>query len=75
MQDVIALMRDRHISVLFASNYYDHNEIEEVAQRTGATAVIVPENTHGAPGVDTYFDLMNAWVNGLADASAATGTR
>jgi hypothetical protein len=28
--------------------------------------VIVPENTHGAPGIETYFDLMNAWVNDLA---------
>jgi hypothetical protein len=28
--------------------------------------VVVPENTHGAPGVETYFDLMNSWINGLA---------
>ena len=26
----------------------------------------MPENTNGAPGVNTYFDLMNTWVNGLA---------
>ena len=35
-------------------------------ERTGAQAVIVPENTDGAPGVNTYFDLMNTWVSGLA---------
>ena len=29
----------------------------------------MPENTDGAPGVNTYFDLMNTWVNGLAAAS------
>lgn len=73
VQEVIALMRDRHIPVLFASNYFDHNQIREVAQRTNATAVIVPENTHGAPGVETYFDLMNTWVSGLATAFPATG--
>ena len=28
----------------------------------------MPENTNGAPGVNTYFDLMNTWVNGLAAA-------
>ncbi|HEX7918093.1 MAG TPA: metal ABC transporter substrate-binding protein [Gemmatimonadales bacterium] len=66
VQDVIALMRDRHIPVLFASNYFDHNQINDVAERTGAKAVIVPENTNGAPGVVTYFDLMNNWVSGLA---------
>ncbi len=66
VQEVIALMKERKIPVLFASNYFDHNQIEQVAEKTGAKAVIVPENTHGAPGVETYFDLMNAWVGGLA---------
>ena len=66
VQEVIALMKDKKIPVLFASNYFDHNQIEQVAPRTGATAVIVPENTQGAPGVDTYIQLVDAWVNGLS---------
>jgi ABC-type Zn uptake system ZnuABC Zn-binding protein ZnuA len=68
VQEVIAEMKQRKILVLFASNYFDRNQIRQVAQRTGAQPVIVPENTNGAPGVNTYFDLMNAWVNGLAAA-------
>jgi zinc/manganese transport system substrate-binding protein len=68
VQEVIALMKERKIPVLFASNYFNRNQIAEVAERTGAKAVVVPENTNGAPGVDTYFDLMNSWVNGLASA-------
>jgi ABC-type Zn uptake system ZnuABC Zn-binding protein ZnuA len=71
--EVIALMRDRHIPVLFASNYFDHDQIREVAERTGAVAVIVPENTHGAPGIETYFDLMNTWVGQLAHGFAGSG--
>ncbi len=66
VEDIIALMKQRKIPVLFASNYFDHSQIQQVAEKTGAKAVVVPENTHGAPGVETYFDLMNAWVNGLA---------
>ena len=66
VQEVIALMRQRKIPVLFASNYFDRNQIQTVAERTGARAVIVPENTGGAPGVNTYFDLLNTWVSGLA---------
>jgi ABC-type Zn uptake system ZnuABC Zn-binding protein ZnuA len=66
VEDVIALMKDRKIPVLFASNYFDRNQIQQVAAKTGATAVVVPENTGGAPGIDTYFDLMSAWVNELA---------
>ena len=70
------MMRDQHIAVIMAANFYDHTEVNEVAQRTGATAVIVPQNTDGAPGVRTYFDLMNRWVSSLARAFAAsTGTR
>jgi ABC-type Zn uptake system ZnuABC Zn-binding protein ZnuA len=65
VEEVIALMKERHIPVLFASNYFNRNQIQQVAEKTGATAVVVPENTGGAPGVDTYFDLMNTWVNGL----------
>lgn len=65
VQEVIALMRERGIRVLFSANYYDVNQIREIAQRTGATAVTVPENAAGAPGVDTYFDLVNTWITSL----------
>jgi len=74
VQEVIALMRERHIQVLFSANYYDRNQIREIAQRTGATAVIVPENTRGMPGVETYFDLVNTWVTQLVQGFAATAT-
>lgn len=71
VQDVIALMRDKKIPVLFASNYFDHNQIKDVAARTNAVAVIVPENSHGAPGIESYFDLMNFWVSELAKGFAS----
>ena len=68
VQEVIALMRQRKVPALFASNYFDRKQIQQVAARTGARAVIVPENTAGAPGVNTYFDLVNTWVSSLATA-------
>ncbi|HXG45543.1 MAG TPA: metal ABC transporter substrate-binding protein [Gemmatimonadales bacterium] len=68
VEEVIRLMKERGIKVLFASNYFDRNQIQQVAAKTGARPVVVPENTGGAPGVDTYFDLVDAWVNGLARA-------
>ncbi len=76
VQDVIALMRDQHIPVLLAANFYSHDQIREVAERTGAAAVVVPENTSGAPGVTTYFDLMNHWIGELVRGFAGgTATR
>ena len=65
VQEVIALMRARKIPVLFASNYFDRKQIEQVAERTGAKAVVVSENAGGVPGVNTYFDLVNSWIDGL----------
>ena len=65
VQDVIILMRAQHIPVLMAANFYSHDQIREVAERTGATAVVVSENTGGAPGIDTYFDMMNDWISQL----------
>ncbi len=66
--EVINEMREQHIQVLLSTNYYDRNQVLEVAQKTGAKGVIVPSNTGGAPGVNTYFDLMNLWISELLRA-------
>ncbi len=72
--EVMNTMREKHIQVLFSTNYYDRNQVLEVAQRTGAKAVIVPSNAGGAAGVNTYFDLMNLWITELARAFGAGST-
>jgi zinc/manganese transport system substrate-binding protein len=66
VQEIITAMRDRHIQVLLSTNYYDRNQVLEVAQRTGAKAVIVPSNAGGQAGVETYVDLVNLWMAELA---------
>ncbi len=66
--EVINAMREQHIRVLLSTNYYDRNQVREVAEKTGAQAVIVPSNTNGSPGVNTYFDLMNLWISELVRA-------
>jgi ABC-type Zn uptake system ZnuABC Zn-binding protein ZnuA len=68
VSDVITLMRDRDIRVLFSTNYYDANQVRSVAQRTGAVAVMVPSNTEGAANADTYVDLVSLWVRHLRAA-------
>ena len=66
--EVIDLMKRDNIKVLFSTNYYDRGQVESVATRTNATAVIVPSNVGGAPGTDSYIDLVNTWVKELATA-------
>jgi len=74
VRELIDLMRQRHVRVLLSPGYFDHNQIRQVAERTGAKAVIVPSHVGGAPGVNTYFDLINTLVTSLAQAYTATGS-
>ena len=71
---VIALMRERQLHVLFSTNYFDRNQVQSVAQRTDATAVIVPSNTYGVPGIESYQDLVDLWIGELSTAFAQTGS-
>jgi ABC-type Zn uptake system ZnuABC Zn-binding protein ZnuA len=70
VQRVIELMRDRRIPVVFSPNYYDRRQVRQIAERTGAQAVIVPAQTEGAPDVTTYSDLGGAWIRDLTAAFA-----
>ncbi len=65
---LIRLMRDQGIDVLLAANYFDGSKVRAVARRAGATAVMVPLQPGGARGVNSYFDIVSAWVDGLASA-------
>ena len=72
--DLINLIREKHIPVIFTANFYDQAQARTIADRTGATAVIVPANAGGASGADTYVELVDYWVQHLAEAFAAHKT-
>ena len=71
LAEVVGTMRDEHIPVLMAANYFSHSQVEQVASRTNARPVIVPLDVEGAEGVDTYFDLIDLWVARLSEAFLA----
>lgn len=78
VQRLLELMRRDHVRVLFSPNYYNRHQIREIAARTGATAVVVPGQVNGAPGVETYERLVDSWVGELSrafEAAAASGGR
>jgi zinc/manganese transport system substrate-binding protein len=68
VSDVISFIRDNSIPVLWAATYYSRRQVEQVAERAGATGVRVPMSVEGAPGVDTYFDLFDLQIRCLAGA-------
>lgn len=70
--EVVGTMGDESILVLLAANYFSHSQVEQVASRTNARAVIVPLDVRGAEGVDTYFDLVDLWVSSLSEAFLAS---
>ena len=65
---VIERARERNISVILSENYYDQDQIRMVAARTGASPVVVPMNVQGAPGVDSFMDLVSTWVRDISAA-------
>jgi len=68
VKDVIAFIRDNSIPVLWAATYYSNRQVEQVASRSGATGLRVPNSVEGAPGIKTYFDLFDVQIKCLADA-------
>jgi ABC-type Zn uptake system ZnuABC Zn-binding protein ZnuA len=66
--EVISVINERNLDVLFTAAYYDRDQVELVERRTGAKAVMVPLNTGGAPHTETFIDLMSLWIDELTEA-------
>ena len=73
--ELMEIIRSRGIPVVFSANFYDQSQVRRIAERTGAEAVIVPANAAGAPGTETYIDLISSWVHELATAFRAADVR
>lgn len=70
--ELIDLMRNRGVGVIIAANYFDESKVRTVADRAGARPVIVPMQPGGAPGVDSYFAVVDEWLRALARAFRPT---
>ena len=66
--NLVTMMKERNIKAILAANYFDKQKVMTVADRTGAQPVITPLFVGGAPGTDTYFDLVDYWVDHLVAA-------
>jgi ABC-type Zn uptake system ZnuABC Zn-binding protein ZnuA len=69
---LIDLMQQRHIRLILAANYFDEQKTNSIAEKTGAKAVILPLFVGGAPGLDTYFQLVDHWTDALVKAAEDT---
>ncbi len=69
IDQLIKQMRKEKINVILAASYYDLAKVRLIADQVGAKAVIVVMGVGGAPGVNTYFDLIDHMVDQIAAAS------
>jgi zinc/manganese transport system substrate-binding protein len=70
---LVTMMKERHIGMILAANYFDKQKVNTVADRTGAKAVIAPLFVGGAPGIESYFDLVDYWVDHLVGTADQEG--
>jgi len=71
--ELVQLMKQRHLRIILAANYFDEKQVRGVAARTEAVPVIVTLYVGGEPGVDDYFELFDLWVTRLLSAGRQTG--
>jgi ABC-type Zn uptake system ZnuABC Zn-binding protein ZnuA len=70
VHDLVKTIENQGIRVLLSATYFDASKPNLIAQRTGCTVVRVGLE----PGEDeSYFDLVDRWIGGLADAFAKKG--
>jgi zinc/manganese transport system substrate-binding protein len=71
--NLVQTMQDDNVRIILAANYFDEHKVKTIADRTGAEAVIVPLFVGGVPGTETYFQLVDYWIDGLVKAAKKTG--
>jgi ABC-type Zn uptake system ZnuABC Zn-binding protein ZnuA len=69
VKELIDEIERRRVKVILAANYFDAQQVQSIADRTGCAAVIVPLGPGG--DVPDYFALVDLWVGRLAAAFAA----
>jgi hypothetical protein len=63
-------MKKNNIKVMLAANYFDVGRVRAVAGRVGAEPVIIALAPGGEPGMNTFFDQFDIWLDRLLRARA-----
>lgn len=63
-------MQSQGLDLILAANHFDRRKVERVAQRGGATPVIVPLYPGGSDDLDSYFAVVDHWIERLVEAAS-----
>lgn len=68
VEKLINAMRQQNANVILSANYFDERKVREIAEKIGGIAVIVPLSVTDQAGTQTYFELVNYWIQQLIAA-------
>jgi len=71
--NLINMMKDKKIRIIFAANYFDQQKVKAIAERVNAEAIIVPLFVGGLPEADSYFKMIDIWTDRLTQAAEKKG--
>lgn len=63
--DLVNTMKSENIRAIFAANYFDENKVALICEKVNARPVIVPLSVGGEEGVNSYFSLIDLWLDRL----------
>lgn len=66
---IVKAMRDDQVRLLLMENFYDKRMPELIAEKTGATLLVLPNAVGGTDSVKTYFDLFDHIITKLEEAA------
>ena len=68
LAEVERSIRERGVNVIVMPSFYARDTAEEVARRTGASVVILPQSVGEVPGTDDVFAFFDHNVRSIAEA-------
>jgi len=68
VRQVTERIKSEQIPLILVDNFYDPSLPNRIAQQTGATVVLLPNQVEGEPEIKTYFDLIDHIINKIVTA-------
>lgn len=69
---LISRMKTQGIRVLIAAAHFDRGKVQSVAERGGASALMLPLYSNGEGGAEAYFALVDQWIGEMSRAMMGT---
>jgi ABC-type Zn uptake system ZnuABC Zn-binding protein ZnuA len=67
-------IKKQNIKLIIAANYFDEKTVKQVARKTGASYLMLPYYVGGKPGIATWEDLFDHWVNSISGVLARSNS-